>query len=99
MGKTLRLPTFRALAAAQVAVVVAVAAVWFYFRTRAYLAGPPDLDAYAWSWRFQCLVFAIYWLPRILFFTGMVLIVERVMLIPYYRAASRRASLQPRQEA
>lgn len=86
-----RLPRFGILAAAQIALAIVIAAVWFYFRTKAYLAGPPDPDTYAWSWGFQWMVFCTYWLPGILLCVGIVLAVERTALIPYYRAESGKA--------
>jgi ABC-type dipeptide/oligopeptide/nickel transport system permease component len=85
MSKQLRLPRFWLLATAQLALVITAAFIWFYFRTKAYLAGPPDPDTYAWSWDFQWFVFAIYWLPAILLLTGILLAIERTALIPYYR--------------
>jgi ABC-type dipeptide/oligopeptide/nickel transport system permease component len=91
MSTQLRLPRFWILAAAQVVLAIAAAATWFYFRTKAYLAGPPDPDTYAWSWDFQWMVFCIYWLPALLLCIGILLAIERTTLIPYYQAASRRA--------
>lgn len=34
--------------------------VWFYIRTAAYLAGPPDGDLYAQTWSFQFIVGGLY---------------------------------------
>ena len=95
MNVQLRLPKFWILAVAQVVLVCVAASVWFYFRTKAYLAGPPDPDTYAWSWGFQWMVFGIYWLPGILLCTGGLLVIERTALIPYYRAASLRVPHRP----
>jgi Na+/pantothenate symporter len=80
------LPKFWVLALAQIVLVVGAAFVWFYFRTTAYLAGPPDPDNYAWNWGFQLIVFAVFWLPAILLFIGILLAIERTALISYYRA-------------
>lgn len=90
MSKIGRLPKFWVLAAGQVVLVVGMAAVWFYFRTIAYLAGPPDPDTYAWTWGFQLMVFAVVWLPAILLCVGILLAFERIALGPYYRAAALR---------
>jgi hypothetical protein len=88
MVKRLRLPKFWVLATAQLAALVFVAAVWFYFRTSAYLAGPPEPDLYAWSWEFQWFVFAVYWLPALLVFAGIVLAMERSALAPLYASSA-----------
>ena len=96
MSKQLRLPKFWVLATAQVALVTAAAVFWFYLRTRAYLAGPPDSDLYAWSWGFQWLTFATYWLPGILLCTAIVLTIKRATLIPHYRDTSSRTALPSR---
>lgn len=50
------------------AVVVVVAFLAFVVRTVAYLNGPPDIDLYAWNWNFQLLMFGIFWLPLIVAF-------------------------------
>ena len=95
MGRHVRLPAFWLLATAQVVLVVSIASLWFYFRTSAYLAGPPDPDTYAWSWGFQWFVFAVYWLPGVLLLSGLLLAIERAALARFYRAASS-SSIQQR---
>jgi hypothetical protein len=96
MSRPIRLPKFWVLATVQVALFVGIAATWFYFRTKAYLAGPPDPDLYAWSWDFQLMVFALFWLPATLLLTGILIGIERVALRPYYRATSEWALQQGR---
>lgn len=86
MSRFFRLPEFGVLAAAQVALAIIGSCAWFYVRTTAYLAGPPDPDTYAQNWGFQLIVFAIVWLPAILLSIGIVLAIERAILIPYYRS-------------
>ncbi|WP_093303387.1 hypothetical protein [Pseudoxanthomonas sp. CF385] len=86
MKSSIRLPKFWVLATAQIVLVVACAVVWFYFRTVAYLAGPPDPDTYAWNWGFQLVAFTIVWLPALLVCTGILLVIERAALAPYYHA-------------
>ena len=88
----IRLPKFWMLAAVQIAMAIAAVGTWFYFRTKAYLAGPPDPDLYAWSWDFQLMVFAMFWLPPTLLLTSILLGVERFALKPYYQAACDRDS-------
>ena len=44
----------------QLALYFACFCLWFYFRTDAYLAGPPDGDLYAQTWSFQLIVGAFY---------------------------------------
>lgn len=90
MSKVVRLPKFWVLAAGQVVLIVGTAAVWFCFRTVAYLAEPPDPDTYAWSWGFQLMVFVVVWLPAILLCVGVLLAIERIALGPCYRAATLR---------
>jgi hypothetical protein len=85
---------FWVLGAAQVVLVIAIAAAWFYQRTKAYLSGPPDPDTYAWSWDFQWMVFGVYWLPAILLCTCILLAIERAALAPYYRSISHGARRQ-----
>lgn len=51
---------FRRFWLVQIAVFVLCFAVWFYLRTAAYLAGPPDGDLYAQTWSFQLMVGAFY---------------------------------------
>jgi hypothetical protein len=97
MSKQIRLPSFWLLAALQAALAIAVSATWFYFRTKAYLAGLPDPDTYAWSWDFQWMVFGVFWLPTILLCTAFALAIERTALISYYRAGSHMALPQHRQ--
>jgi len=85
MNKPLRLPDFWWLASVQILLVVAGSVIWYYFRTEAYLAGPPDPDTYAWNWGFQIIAFAFFWLPSILVCTGILLAIQRIVLIPFYR--------------
>ena len=44
----------------QLALFLAAFCVWFYIRTVAYLAGPPDIDLYAQTWSFQFIVGGLY---------------------------------------
>ena len=58
---------FWPIAIAECVLVAAVLVGWFYVRTAAYLAGPPDPDRYAQTWSFQLVVFAFFWiLPAVL---------------------------------
>ena len=54
------------LALLQTLLIVGMSCVWFYLRTRAYLAGPPDGDLYAWNWGFQEFVFLVFYVPLLL---------------------------------
>ena len=92
MSEPIQLPKFWVLAVLQIAIAIAAVGIWFYFRTEAYMAGSPDPDLYAWSWSFQWMVFAIFWLPPTLVFTGILLGIERLALKPYYKAASTHDS-------
>lgn len=96
MANSLRLPKFWLLATIQVILVLVGSMVWFYFRTTAYLAGPPDPDTYAWSWEFQLVTFVIIWLPAILLCTGIFLVVERIVLIPIYRISALQSEQEGR---
>lgn len=80
------LPRFWILAAVQVILALVVISIAFYFRTEALLAGPGDGDLYAHTWGFQLAVFALLWVPATLLATGIVLVVERRLLKPYYLA-------------
>ena len=72
---------FWKLAAAQLLIAVGCAAVLFYFRTTALLAGPPSGDLYAHNWGFQLMVFFAVWLPAILLIMGSFIAIEREVLI------------------
>jgi len=96
MNKTFRLPKFWVLATAQVVLVLISSAIWFYFRTATYLAGPPDPDTYAWSWDFQLVIFAIFRLPAILACTAIALAIERGAFFRYYRASALQDDLHTR---
>ncbi|WP_353326899.1 hypothetical protein [Chitiniphilus shinanonensis] len=80
----MRLPKFWILATAQVVLTTLGAVIWFYFSTKAYLAGPPDPDSYAWNWHFQWMAFALVWLPGILLITGLILAIEYKWLVPRF---------------
>jgi hypothetical protein len=71
---------FWKLALGQITFVVACSAIWFYFRTVAFLAGPPSGDLYANNWGFQLVAYFLFWLPATLAVTGCVLAIERAML-------------------
>ena len=86
MSIQLRLPKFWILALAQLALAVAVAGTWFYFRTESFLSGPPSGDLYANNWGFQLIVFLIFWLPTTLLITSIVLAVEHQALKRHYLA-------------
>ncbi|WP_434026359.1 hypothetical protein [[Pseudomonas] boreopolis] len=86
MSRQLRLPKFWILALAQLALAVAIAGTWFYFRTEALLAGPPSGDLYANNWGFQLIVFVVAWLPATLLITGILLAIEHRALKPHYSA-------------
>ena len=72
---------FWKLATAQLVVAVACAAILFYFRTRALLAGPPSGDLYANNWAFQLVVFFAVWLPATLLIVGSIIAIERSILV------------------
>ncbi|EJO93126.1 hypothetical protein A471_16035 [Ectopseudomonas mendocina DLHK] len=82
----LRIPKFWILALAQLALAVTVSGIWFYFRTEAFLAGPPSGDLYANNWGFQFIAFVIVWLPSVLLITGILLAIEYQALKPHYLA-------------
>ena len=84
MNKKYRLPKFWKLALAQLALAILLFLVVFYVRTKELLAGPHVGDLYAYTWGFQSVVFALFWLPAILLCAGIILIVERQLLKPYY---------------
>ncbi|TDK19971.1 hypothetical protein E2F46_16530 [Luteimonas aestuarii] len=86
MSKQFRLPKFWILALAQLALAVAIACIWFYFRTEAFLAGAPSGDLYANNWGFQLIAFVVVWLPGVLLITGILLAIEHQALKPYYLA-------------
>lgn len=67
---------FAKAALIQLAAAVLAVAIWFYFRTEAYLAGPPDGDLYAHDWGFQFVVFGLIWLPLTLFSVGVLICLE-----------------------
>ena len=60
----------------QTLLIVGAGCVWFYLRTRAYLAGPPDGDLYAWNWVFQEFVFLVFYLPMVLAFSAVLAAAE-----------------------
>jgi hypothetical protein len=68
-----QIPRFWLRATLQFAVVIILACIWFYFRTVAYLSGPPDGDLYAWTWGFQIMCFMVIWLPLILLINSLAL--------------------------
>ena len=86
MSTQFRLPKFWILALAQLALAFAIAGTWFYFRTEAFLAGPPSGDLYANNWGFQLIVFVMVWLPAVLLITGILLVIEHQALKPRYLA-------------
>ena len=83
---------FRHAALLQLVVFLLAASVWFYFRTAAYLAGPPDPDTYAWSWSFQLIVFALFNLPKVLFAWCAVVLVEFGFVCLYHRVRAHSAA-------
>lgn len=72
--------SFAKAALIQIAAAVLAVAIWFCFRTEAYLANPLDGDLYAHSWGFQSLVFSLIWLPLALFSAGVLICVEWAVL-------------------
>ena len=88
MAKTSQSLKFWKIALAQLLFAVTCSAIWFYFRTMAFLAGPPSGDLYANNWRFQLVVFATVWLPATLLFVGIALAIQRTWF-----ARNRRAGV------
>ena len=67
---------FLFLAITQSLLVLAATAIWFYFRTETYLAGPGDGDLYAHTRGFQWLSYFIVYLPGALLISGIILAAE-----------------------
>ena len=83
---------FRHAALLQLALLMLAAFVWFYLRTAAYLAGPPDPDTYAWSWSFQLIVFALFHFPKVLLGWCCLVLIEFSVLRLYHRFRTQSAS-------
>ncbi|NIJ77327.1 hypothetical protein FHT08_002410 [Xanthomonas campestris] len=76
MSKKVWPPKFWKLALVQLAMVIACAAIWFYFQAKALLAGPPIGDLYVYTWQFQLTIFFMFWLPATVLACGSLLGVE-----------------------
>lgn len=64
----------------ELAAVLVAVGLWFGVRTVNYLAGPPYGDVYAQTWAFQCVVFALIYLPRALLAAGLLLLAQSLLL-------------------
>ncbi len=71
---------FWQLAIAQFVAAIACVSVWFYYRTKEFLAVSPSGDLYANNWGFQLTAFFAVWLPATLMIVGCLIVVERIFL-------------------
>jgi len=78
----------------QLALLFAFFCVWFYLRTTAYLAGPPDGDLYAQTWSFQLMVGGLY-LVGSLPLLAVLFLVEAGLFLVVLRVVQPQPTVQP----
>ncbi|QNM98200.1 hypothetical protein [Chitinimonas koreensis] len=75
----------------QIAFAVLGSALWFYFRTKAYLAGPSDDAPFFRSWDTQLLIYITFWLPLVVLCTGLLVALQFEWTM-FYRQRKNRAA-------
>lgn len=76
---------FRTAVTVQAVIAVLVLLAWFYIRTSTYLAGPPDPDAYAFSWGFQLTVVLPFYLLGLAVVLGCLITLEAILVGTYLK--------------
>lgn len=94
---TLSWQRFRRFWWVQIALFVVCFAVWFYLRTAAYLAGPPDGDVYAQTWSFQLMVGAFYLVGAIPVLATLFLLEAGIfsVVLRFFRRTPEPPQIQP----
>lgn len=67
----------------QMVFAVLGSAMWFYFRTSAYLKGPKDGAPFFQSWDTQLLIYTTFWLPLVVLCAGLIIALQGEVLMLY----------------